>query len=245
MEWELLRTFEAVARLGSLTAASKALGVSQSTISRHLARLEERAGSPLLLRDAPQRLTERGASLLAAVRPMVDAALVGAVPDRIARLVSAPAVEPASGSCGCWKKEGPCPRKGPRTRCRSGRRTRCSSWRAHHLFPLEPRRGGRDDHVRNWIPGLGVEHRSENHPDTGDLLHRLPAWVIQTSSNRAPVIPRRCIASLMLSETMRAISHPQGRKIRRLQPVWERFSSRTRKSIARSSLELRLPASSN
>ncbi len=75
MEWELLRTFEAVARLGSLTAASKALGVSQSTISRHLARLEERAGSPLLLRDAPQRLTERGASLLAAVRPMVDAAL--------------------------------------------------------------------------------------------------------------------------------------------------------------------------
>jgi DNA-binding transcriptional LysR family regulator len=76
MEWELLRTFEAVARLGSLTAASKALGVSQSTISRHLARLEERAGSPLLLRDPPQRLTERGASLLAAVRPMVDAALV-------------------------------------------------------------------------------------------------------------------------------------------------------------------------
>jgi DNA-binding transcriptional LysR family regulator len=75
MEWELLRTFEAVARLGSLTAASKALGVSQSTISRHLARLEEQAGSPLLLRDAPQRLTERGASLLAAVRPMVDAAL--------------------------------------------------------------------------------------------------------------------------------------------------------------------------
>ncbi|HZH75981.1 MAG TPA: LysR family transcriptional regulator [Archangium sp.] len=76
MDWELLRTFEAVARLGSLTAASKALGVSQSTISRHLARLEERAGSPLLLRDPPQRLTERGASLLAAVRPMVDAALV-------------------------------------------------------------------------------------------------------------------------------------------------------------------------
>ena len=33
MDWELLRTFEAVARLGSLTAASKALGVSQSTIS--------------------------------------------------------------------------------------------------------------------------------------------------------------------------------------------------------------------
>jgi len=75
MEWDLLRTFEAVARLGSLTAASKALGVSQSTVSRHLARLEESAASPLLLRESPLRLTERGASLLATVQPMVDAAL--------------------------------------------------------------------------------------------------------------------------------------------------------------------------
>lgn len=75
MEWDLLRTFEAVARLGALTAAAKALGVSQSTVSRHLARLEESAGSPLLLREIPLRLTERGAALLAAVQPMVDAAL--------------------------------------------------------------------------------------------------------------------------------------------------------------------------
>lgn len=75
MEWDLLRTFEAVVRLGALTAAAKALGVSQSTVSRHLARLEESAGSPLLLREIPLRLTERGAALLAAVQPMVDAAL--------------------------------------------------------------------------------------------------------------------------------------------------------------------------
>jgi DNA-binding transcriptional LysR family regulator len=75
MDWELLHTFEAVARLRSLTAASKALGVSQSTISRHLARLEQDAGSPLLLRETPLKLTERGAALLAAVQPMVDAAL--------------------------------------------------------------------------------------------------------------------------------------------------------------------------
>ncbi|PCC68346.1 DNA-binding transcriptional regulator, LysR family [Nannocystis exedens] len=75
MDWELLRTFEALARLGSLTAAAKALGVSQSTVSRHLARLEEAAGSPLVLREAPLRLTERGQALLAAVLPMVDAAL--------------------------------------------------------------------------------------------------------------------------------------------------------------------------
>lgn len=75
MEWDLLRTFEAVARLGSLTTASKALGVSQSTVSRHLARLEQSSGSPLLLREAPLRLTERGSALLATVQPMVDAAL--------------------------------------------------------------------------------------------------------------------------------------------------------------------------
>jgi DNA-binding transcriptional LysR family regulator len=75
MEWDLLRTFEAVARLGGLTAAAKTLGLSQSTVSRHLARLEEDAGSPLLLRETPLRLTERGTALLAAVQPMVDAAL--------------------------------------------------------------------------------------------------------------------------------------------------------------------------
>lgn len=75
MEWELLRTFEAVARLGSLTAAGRTLGVSQSTVSRHLARLEQRAGSPLLLRGPPLRLTERGVALVAAIQPMIDAAL--------------------------------------------------------------------------------------------------------------------------------------------------------------------------
>ncbi|WP_169791329.1 LysR family transcriptional regulator [Sandaracinus amylolyticus] len=75
MDWDHLRTFEAVARLGSVTAAAKALGVSQSTASRHLARLEESAGSPLFVRSAPLGLTERGASVLAAMRPMLDAAL--------------------------------------------------------------------------------------------------------------------------------------------------------------------------
>lgn len=75
VQWDLLRTFEAVARLGSLTAASRALGVSQSTISRQLSKLEEGAGSPLLLRESPVRLTERGDALLAAVQPMVEAAL--------------------------------------------------------------------------------------------------------------------------------------------------------------------------
>jgi molybdate transport repressor ModE-like protein len=72
--WDLFRTFEAVARLGTITAAAKALGLSQSTASRHLARLEELSGSTLLLRDAPVRLTQRGEALLAALGPMVSAA---------------------------------------------------------------------------------------------------------------------------------------------------------------------------
>jgi len=75
-QWDLFRTFEAVARLGTLTAAAKALGVSQSTVSRHLASLEEDAGSPLLLRQSPAKLTERGEALLAAIGPMVDAAVL-------------------------------------------------------------------------------------------------------------------------------------------------------------------------
>lgn len=74
-EWDLYRTFESVVRCGSLTAAARALGTSQSTVSRHLARLESLAGSPLLLRETPVRPTERGESLLHAIAPMVDGAL--------------------------------------------------------------------------------------------------------------------------------------------------------------------------
>lgn len=74
ISWDLYRTFEAVVRLGSLTAAARALGVSQSTVSRHLAALEANAGSPLLLREGKARPTERGDALLAAVKPMIDAA---------------------------------------------------------------------------------------------------------------------------------------------------------------------------
>ena len=76
MNWDHLCTFEAVARLGSLTAAARALRISQSTVSRHLASLEEIAGAPLVLRTTPARLTDRGASLLVAVAPMVAAALI-------------------------------------------------------------------------------------------------------------------------------------------------------------------------
>ncbi len=75
MDWDHLRTFETVARLGSLTAASRSLGMSQSTVSRQLGRLEAEADAPLLLRESPVRLTRKGLALLAAVEPMVEAAL--------------------------------------------------------------------------------------------------------------------------------------------------------------------------
>lgn len=76
VDWNYLRTFEAVARAGSLTGAARLLGISQPTVTRHLMRLEESAGSPLMLRQTPVLLTRRGEELLEAVRPMVDAALI-------------------------------------------------------------------------------------------------------------------------------------------------------------------------
>lgn len=75
MEWDLLRSFEAVVRLKSLTLASRSLGVSQSTISRHVRRLEEHAKAPLLFREVPVRATQQGMALFNAITPMVDAAL--------------------------------------------------------------------------------------------------------------------------------------------------------------------------
>ena len=76
MTWMWFRTFDVVAREGSLTAAASVLGVSQSTVSRHVAQLEEMAGSPLFVRMTPIELTARGLVLLAAIEPMVDAALM-------------------------------------------------------------------------------------------------------------------------------------------------------------------------
>lgn len=73
--WDLFRTFEAIARLGGITAAARSLSISQSTASRHLAQLEEIAGSPLVFREVPLRLTQRGEAVLAATEPMVSAAL--------------------------------------------------------------------------------------------------------------------------------------------------------------------------
>ncbi len=65
MDWDDLRTFLAIARHGTLSAAARALGVTQPTMGRRLAAMEERHGARLLLR-LPGRyaLTPLGESVL-------------------------------------------------------------------------------------------------------------------------------------------------------------------------------------
>lgn len=57
-----LRTFEAVARTGSFTAAAAELAYTQSAVSQHVAALEAATGQRLLTRR-PVRLTEAGTRL--------------------------------------------------------------------------------------------------------------------------------------------------------------------------------------
>ncbi|WP_193611147.1 LysR family transcriptional regulator [Nocardioides lijunqiniae] len=58
--------FRAVARSGSLSAAARELGTTQSAVSQQLRQLEREAGSPLLVRTSQgTRLTEAGVALLA------------------------------------------------------------------------------------------------------------------------------------------------------------------------------------
>ncbi len=64
-DWNDLRYFLAVARHGSTIAAAKALHLSQSTVHRRLAELEERIGQQIVIRHATgYRLTEFGKELL-------------------------------------------------------------------------------------------------------------------------------------------------------------------------------------
>ena len=63
-DWNDLKHFLAFARTGSMQAAAKTLGVSQSTVSRRLAELEQRLGHRLVERDlGGYRLTEHGEQL--------------------------------------------------------------------------------------------------------------------------------------------------------------------------------------
>jgi DNA-binding transcriptional LysR family regulator len=65
MDWDDLRTFLAIARHGTLSAAARSLGVTQPTIGRRLAAMEDRTGARLLVRlPGGYALTPLGETIL-------------------------------------------------------------------------------------------------------------------------------------------------------------------------------------
>ncbi len=68
--WDLYRSFLAVIREGSLSAAARALGLTQPTLARHVAALEEAVGGTLFVRS-PRGLDPTDAAL--ALRPQAEA----------------------------------------------------------------------------------------------------------------------------------------------------------------------------
>ena len=65
LDWNLIRSFVAVAETGSLSAAARRLGASQPTLGRHVAELEQALGVALFRRGRTgYELTESGAALL-------------------------------------------------------------------------------------------------------------------------------------------------------------------------------------
>lgn len=74
-DWNQVRAFLATAEEGSLSAAARALGQTQPTLSRQVAALEEDLGVTLFERAGrAMALTTAGEELLAHVRDMADAA---------------------------------------------------------------------------------------------------------------------------------------------------------------------------
>ncbi len=72
--WELYRSFLAVAQEGSLSAAARALGMTQPSLGRHIRELEAGLGVALFTRS-PQglRLTDLGSELIAHAQSMAAA----------------------------------------------------------------------------------------------------------------------------------------------------------------------------
>lgn len=84
-----LRLFERVATLGSFAAASRALGVPRSSVSRGVQRLEQQLGTRLLQRTTREvRLTDAGDALLARCAP--ELARLGDAVDHVASLGEGP-----------------------------------------------------------------------------------------------------------------------------------------------------------
>ncbi len=75
-DWNLARAFLVTAEEGSLSAAATVLGLTQPTLSRQVASLEEELGVALFERvGRGLELTPSGAELLEQVRAMGDAAV--------------------------------------------------------------------------------------------------------------------------------------------------------------------------
>ena len=74
-DWNLLRAFQATAEEGSLSAAARRLGLTQPTLSRQIAALEDRLALMLFERNGRKlQLTEAGRHLLPHVTEMREAA---------------------------------------------------------------------------------------------------------------------------------------------------------------------------
>lgn len=74
--WDLVRTFEAVARTGSLSAAARDLKLSQPTVGRHIDLIEDQFRMALFIRGREgMQLTEQGADLVASAHELKLSAL--------------------------------------------------------------------------------------------------------------------------------------------------------------------------
>lgn len=74
LDAELLRTFLAVERAGGFTAAGRVRGLRQSTVSGHIARLEQVVGRELFRRDTRNlALTADGAAMVGFAHNILDA----------------------------------------------------------------------------------------------------------------------------------------------------------------------------
>ena len=80
--WDDIRFFLEAHRAGSLTGAARRLGVSHTTVARHLARLTDNLSVDLFDRGEGFRLTSAGEEILALAQRMEDAGL--AIGDRLA-----------------------------------------------------------------------------------------------------------------------------------------------------------------
>lgn len=73
--WDYIRTFQAVAETGSLSAAARALQITQPTVGRHINLLEDALNMPLFVRSREgMTLTKKGADLVAEATMMETAA---------------------------------------------------------------------------------------------------------------------------------------------------------------------------